>query len=450
MHDILSKICRNRPGIGNIVEAMKKEKILFVLPWLPYPLVSGGHQALFNGIVAIKDDFDIFIAYEATDDEDYREAFKSFSDRIPSAKLLPLLHKKTPTPSFRERFAHKLNSVILKLFRIKKDNSWVRRDDVCYTCDSWIYTVSPQNREWTEHISGLCLKYHFDMIQVEMPWMVSQVLSLPETSKNIFVHHEVGFVKREQEIMNMDYSDYVRACKSFADYNEVNLLNKYDAVVSLSVTDAEKMKFNGVNVPIYSSFAVVDASAYLKVHTSDGKRLTFLGSDSHNPNLIGITWFLENCWHKLKEVDPVYRLDIIGNWSTTRIEEIKKKYNDVEFLGYVDDLGEALKQSVMIVPITIGSGIRMKILEASSRGIPFVSTTIGADGIPVVSGQHCFIADSQEGFVDSILKLRDEDLQKSLILNANGLVKELYSMEALRENRMAIYKKVSQMHGESA
>ena len=70
-----------------------KQKILFIIPWLPYPLISGGHQAIFNGIYAIKDDFDIYIAFEVFDDDKYLEAQKVFLDLIPNAHLLPLLRK---------------------------------------------------------------------------------------------------------------------------------------------------------------------------------------------------------------------------------------------------------------------------------------------------------------------------------------------------------------------
>ena len=146
------------------------------------------------------------------------------------------------------------------------------------------------------------------------------------------------------------------------------------------------------------------------------------------------------CWKKLKDIDSEYTLDIIGEWSQERIDEYISKYPDVHFLGFVDDLASTLKNSVMIVPINIGSGIRMKILEGASIGIPFVSTTVGAEGIPVKDGVHCFIADDPDTFVNDILKLQSLELQRKLVKAANGMVNECYSMSALRANRLGIYR----------
>ena len=136
--------------------------------------------------------------------------------------------------------------------------------------------------------------------------------------------------------------------------------------------------------------------------------------------------------------------DIIGNWSENRIKEYSLKYKDVHFLGFVDDLYAAIKDSTMIVPITIGSGIRMKILEASSKGVPFVSTSVGAEGIPVVNGQDCFIANTPDEFIESILKLQNPDLRHQFAENANMMIRKHYSLEALRKNRLEIYEKLYQ------
>ena len=96
----------------------------------------------------------------------------------------------------------------------------------------------------------------------------------------------------------------------------------------------------------------------------------------------------------------------------------------------------------MIVPVRIGSGIRMKILEAASVGAPVVSTTIGAEGLPMRNGEHLFIADSPEEFVDSIIKLQDRDIRTRFVRNANEIVKRHYSFDVFKKNRLAIYDSV--------
>jgi glycosyltransferase involved in cell wall biosynthesis len=108
-------------------------------------------------------------------------------------------------------------------------------------------------------------------------------------------------------------------------------------------------------------------------------------------------------------------------------------------MGFVENLESAIQNTIMIVPITIGSGIRMKILEAAKLGIPFVSTTIGAEGIPVQSGKHCLLADDPSDFVDAILQLRDHDKRAMFIKKAHQLIEDNYSLEALKLNRHSLY-----------
>ena len=320
-------------------------------------------------------------------------------------------------------------------------------DLVGNVCDCWIRSVLPLQKAWLDHVDDLCNNFRFDIVQVEMVWMVSQILALPYNSIKIFVHHELGFVRRELELNQVKNDNYVNACRMFVDDAEIGLLNKYDAVITLSSVDKIKLMAHGVNVPIYSSFATVDSRPNFKLGFGCGKQLSFVGPSSHSPNYIGVTWFLENCWKKLKDHSADYKLYIYGKWDEKYVKHISSKFSDVVFCGFVEDLETAIKGSIMIVPLTIGSGIRMKILEACSIGVPFVSTSVGAEGIPVISGKHCYIADSPKDFVESLIRLQQSDLQKSFILQARKLVEENYSLEVLKNNRMDIYRNVLSQKG---
>ena len=416
-----------------------KKNILFIIPWIPYPMKSGGHQALFNSIAAVNDDFNIYLTYEAWEGEEYRNAEQGFLLKIPQAHLLPLIRRidkntKEPLPI---RILRKIKNVIFRFIYPHQqkpfpDNKYKREQ-------SWIRSVSPLSPDFIEHVHSICHKYKFDIIQVEMPWYISMVFGLPKNIKKIFVHHELGFVRRELEISN-NTSAYATACRAFADNNEIAQLNLYDNIITLSSIDTFKLKKAGVSVPIRTSFAIIDSSVNTDVTTSNGKLLTFVGPDNHSPNFVGINWFLDNCWGKLKDYDEKYQLHIIGKWNDKHIQEITEKYPDISFLGFVPDLGDAIKGTIMIVPITIGSGIRIKILEACSKGVPFVSTTVGAEGIPVENGKDCFITDNSKEFVEDIIKLQDTELQRKFILNAYSMVQKKYSFDAFKDNRYTIYK----------
>lgn len=411
-----------------------KQNLLFVLPFLPYPLVSGGHQAIYNGIDCVKDDFNIFIAYYVSWGFDESTTVE-FQERFPHATLLPM-ETRYKAPNFRARVIDKLQRMLA--VQAKKCNP----PDKNVKYDLWLWSNRPQPASWQQFIWDVCEKYHIDIAQVEMPWISSFILSLPDTVKKVYVHHELAFVKQGLELQNDPDNLYARTCYKHCLASEINMLNHADHIITLSPVDKRKLEEKGVTTPISSSFAIVNTKAVLTPYVTDDRILSFVGPDDNIPNKVGLRWFLDNCWHSLKAQEPAYRLRVIGRWCEENKQFVLKDYPEVEFLGFVDNLYETMKGSVMIVPITIGSGIRMKILEAASMGIPFVSTTVGAEGIPVKDGHECFLTDDPNMFVEDILKLQDKVLKMQFIQNANRMVKQQYSAEALRRNRLEIYEQL--------
>jgi len=390
-------------------------------------------------VAAVSADFDVSIAFETKDDEEWRKGREEFLERVPGVHLFPIYEKEVFFP-FWYRIASKVKSYVHRQKGIDTKGTY---ETEMYAW--WINTVSPLKETWLNHVSAICSEHHFDIIQVEMPWMVSVVLTLPRESKRVFVHHELGFVRRELEISQYGSSQYAKACKEYADMAEIDLLNRYDAVVTLSVVDRQKLIEKGVTTPVYSSIATIVKSPQSVVPLfGDGHQLSFVGPELSSPNPAGLTWFLENCWKRLTDTDSGFRLRVIGSWTAERIEEYTSAYPNIEFLGFVDDLEAAIRGTVMIVPITIGSGIRMKILEACSLGVPFVSTSVGAEGIPVEDERDCYIADTPETFVDKLLKLRDQGIQRKLVESARKMVDTNYSQEALRKSRLDIYQRILQ------
>lgn len=433
---------------------MQKQKILIILPWLPFPLKTGGHQAIFNGIDVIKDIYNIYITFETVSDDNYSEAEQHFRDIMPTINICPLLHPVSePIPIPKIAFRNRVKNKIKSLLHIK-DKKNAPTHTIHFTnnqettiANTWKYMFLPPSKEWTEHIHNLCKKYHFDIIQVEMPRMLSNIFILPKDAIKIFIHHELGFVRRELEFNNGINSPFAESCKDFADQNEIRQLNMYDAVITLSDIDSNKLKEKGVYKPIYTSFATINTNEdkYYRHNTTPQKRLTFIGSGSHEPNIYGLTWFLDKCWPILKEIDSEYTLDVIGRWSEKQIQSYVDTYKDINFLGFVEILSDVIHGSIMIVPITVGSGIRMKILEAAYNRVAFVSTDIGAEGLPLRNGTECFIANEPEKFVNSILKLQDPILYNQMAKNAKDVIEKHYSIKTLKENRLSIYRNLNKL-----
>ena len=417
----------------------QKQKILFVLPFLPYPLTSGGSQAVFNGIDVVKDELEVYVTFEATAaDKDNIEKFKSLLDRKVIVLPYYIPSPKSSEQTLKQRLYRPLFKTEKKLRRLAGYDFtpvWIPHR-------AWLYEeLLPKKLGYVKYVSRIVDEYNIDIVQCEMLCNVTMGLILPERVRKVFVHHELGWVVHELELQSLKgdafeqklYLDYYKMC-------EVALLNTYDDVITLSSIDAEKLKKAGVMAKIHTSLAVVNTPQDAMLSTNGWNVLSFVGPDCNLPNVAGIKWFLANVWETLRLKDNSYKLKIIGHWLPDHIAEVIGGYENVEYLGFVEDLPSVLKNTIMIVPITMGSGIRMKILESSAMGVPFVTTSVGVEGIPVTDGEHCFIADTPEDFMNAIIRLKDEQLRKQLAVNANQLVKERYTLEALRRNRLEVYK----------
>ncbi len=410
-----------------------KKKILFIMPDLPYPLTAGGWQALYNGVASLKDDAELHIIYTDSFRNAKKERKKQL-DRLLGGKVFFAQYKPSLFKSYFSicRFLRNYLANILK----------IRKRSKSYSFEIMSEKYNPISQEHISFINSYIKKENIDIVQFEFLSELSQVLTLPSSVKKIFVHHEIGFVVNELLLKSVGSTEYRKAMTELLNIQEIGLLNRCDAIITLSEIDKNKLIKAGVNVPIYSSFAVVNTDKEITNTYESYNTLSFIGPSHHSPNYLGVKWFLDNCWEKLLSNDTSYRLRIIGSWSDDRRNEILQMYKNVEFAGFVPNLEDALNNTIMIVPITVGSGIRMKILEAASLGVPFVSTSVGAEGLPFESGKNCFLSDTPEAFVESILKMKDKSLRMTFAQKANELVKEKYSMKALCENRMKIYENV--------
>jgi GT2 family glycosyltransferase/glycosyltransferase involved in cell wall biosynthesis len=131
--------------------------------------------------------------------------------------------------------------------------------------------------------------------------------------------------------------------------------------------------------------------------------LLFLGSFRHLPNQEALFWFLRHVFWQVLRERPRTRVVIVGSDPPDRHAlphyETEDGRDPIEIVGFVEDVRAPLYQySAFICPILTGSGVRVKLLEAFSAGIPVVSTAIGAEGLAEQDGAICRLSDSAEGF----------------------------------------------------
>jgi polysaccharide biosynthesis protein PslH len=157
--------------------------------------------------------------------------------------------------------------------------------------------------------------------------------------------------------------------------------------------------------------------------------LVFTGSMDWLPNEDGICYFLSDVLPLIRAEIPDVSLCIAGRRPSARLRELVSRETNVQLTGWVEDIRPFLARAeVFVVPLRIGGGTRLKIFEAMSMAKPVVSTSIGAEGLPVEPGKHLAIGDDPAGFAQAtIALLKDSERRRRMSAAARALVEERYS-----------------------
>ena len=140
--------------------------------------------------------------------------------------------------------------------------------------------------------------------------------------------------------------------------------------------------------------------------------ITFVGAMDWEPNVDGVEYFCSEVWPAIKAEVPQARFRIVGRNPDRRVQ--KWASDSIEVTGRVPSVVEHLHESaVVIVPLRIGGGTRLKIYEAMATAKAVVSTTIGAEGLDVHHGRDIMLADDPRAFAQAVIMLlRDPDLRR--------------------------------------
>ncbi len=143
--------------------------------------------------------------------------------------------------------------------------------------------------------------------------------------------------------------------------------------------------------------------------------ITFVGAMDWEPNVDAVEYFCSDVWPSIKKEVPQARLRIVGRNPDRRVQKWASNDASVEVTGRVPSVVEHLHQSaVVIVPLRIGGGTRLKIYEAMATGKAVVSTTVGAEGLDVQHGRDIILADDPDSFAQAVIMLsRNPELRRT-------------------------------------
>jgi glycosyltransferase involved in cell wall biosynthesis len=217
---------------------------------------------------------------------------------------------------------------------------------------------------------------------------------------------------------------------------EGDAIRRFDLV--LAVSDADGRTFDrlypgALRTPVHVVQTGVETDYFVPSGAAPTPaHLVFTGSMDWLPNEDGMTYFCREILPRIRQSEPDATLAIVGRSPTAAVMKLAE-LPGIEVTGRVDDVRPHIaKASVYVVPLRIGGGTRLKIFEAMSMAKAVVSTTVGAEGLPVTRGHDIVIADEPARFAQSVVHLiRDEAARRALESTARELVVGRYDWSAV-------------------
>jgi len=212
---------------------------------------------------------------------------------------------------------------------------------------------------------------------------------------------------------------------------ERNALTRFDGVLAVSDADAAafaRLYPGAIRQPVHVVPTGVDVEYFsASPSAAASKTVVFTGSMDWLPNEDAMLFFCREILPLVRSEEPDTRLVIVGRAPTPAVQALAREHV-VEVTGRVDDVRPYMDAAaVYVVPLRIGGGTRLKIFEAMAMGKAVVSTSVGAEGLPVVHGDHLVLADEPRAFARSVVRLlRDVDRRRQLEHAARTLVVEHY------------------------
>ncbi len=322
------------------------------------------------------------------------------------------------------------------------------------------YTTNAMARE----LERLLYKQDFDIVQVEGHHLASYVPIIRSArSRPVMVcdWHNI-----DSEVMRR-YSEhapsalhrlYAKVTARSIAAMERRLLNEFDAHIVVSERDREHLRElapdarvfvidNGVDVNHHSEKNIEEAhrSWISSRHLSEeyaGKRnrIVFVGSMDYHANIDACAHFAREVWPEARRQNPDLVFTIVGRKPAESIRALAG-LPGIEVTGTVEDVRPFYREALAaVVPLRVGGGSRLKILESMAAGVPVISTRLGAEGIRATDGEDILMAETPKEFCRAISAVSENDLlRQRLARAARSFVSARYDWSALGSSLLNLH-----------
>lgn len=389
-------------------------KILWLKSELLHPVDKGGKIRTYNMLKALRRDHHItYLALDdGTADQQERERAEEYCHEL---VCVPHRVRQKFSPAFYADLLLNLASP-LPYFMSK-------------------YRSAQMRRKITEYVEGSrfdVLVCDFLMPSINVPHQIPCPTVLFQHNVEAMIwerHYKVQTNPLKRAYL---YNQWLRT-RAF----ESATCRRFDCVVAVSREDSVTMQ-NQYNVSsVWDVPTGVDVEYFRPLNTNhkEAHNLVFTGSMDWLPNEDAIQYFTEQILPRIKKMVPDVRLTVVGRNPSASLCELSKRDSSIVVTGRVEDVRPFIdRAAAYVVPLRIGGGTRLKIYEAMAMEKPIISTSVGAEGLPVQDGVELLIADDPELFADRVVRvITDETLAHQLGAKAATTVRERFGWSVAAE-----------------
>ena len=275
-------------------------------------------------------------------------------------------------------------------------------------------------------ISQLLRNNNFDLIQVEYNVMhhysdlfvnIPSVLVFHDISTKLYERGKNLGIKTDRRLYNI------------AKKIEVGIANKFDSIVTLTEED----KLYLINLGYKREICVIPPQINVVSNIDVSKKpntICFIGSYNRQPNVRAVEVLINDIYNN---IDFPVELNIVGKSLPKYLQKEIRNTEGINYLGFIDEIDEFIKtQMLMVAPIQLGAGLKMKIPHSLANGTPVITTPIGAEGIDISSENGLWVCDG----IEMIIKKINSLFGRQPILIGRGkagqnAVKKLFSEEVI-------------------